>query len=156
MPEPHVISALVEKRARLMGEIANRRFQIMRIETEIRQIDAVIKMFKPEYDLEAILPKVTFRKNPAGTPKGAGGRYAFTVLREAGCPLEAREIARRVLGKLNKPETDKAVDMLAATIHSTFGRRKDGAVAFDATTWPGTWRLVIPSLPASGAKAFLL
>ncbi len=124
-----------------MGEVANRRFQIWRMEGEIRQIDAVIKMFKPGYDVEAILPKVTFRKNPAGTPKGAGGRYAYTVLREAGEPLEGREIARRVLGKLQKPETDKAIDMLAATIHSTFTRRKDGAVAFDASTWPGTWRL---------------
>jgi len=134
MPETHVISALVEKRARLMGEIATRRFQIMRIETEIRQIDAAIKMFKPGYDLDAILPKVTYKKNPAGTPRGAGGRHAFTVLREARTPLEAREIAVRVLNKLGKPVSDKAIDMLAATIHSTFGRRKDGVVAFDATT----------------------
>jgi len=47
MRETHVISALVEKRARLMGEVNNRRFQILRIEAEIGHVDAVIKMFRP-------------------------------------------------------------------------------------------------------------
>lgn len=141
MPETHVIHALVEKRARLMGEVNNRRFQILRIECEIRHVDAVIKMFRPGYDLEKILPKVTNKKNPAGTPRGAGSRHAFTVLREAGVPLETREIALRVLGKLHKPVTDEAIDLLSATIQSTFSRRKDGAVAFDMRTHPGTWRL---------------
>jgi len=141
MGDTYVISALVEKRARLMGEALNRRFQILRIENEICHIDAVIKMFRPDYDLEAILPKVTNRKNPAGTPRGSGSRHAFTVLREAGMPLETRDIAVRVLGKLHKPVTDKAINLLAATIHSTFSRRKDGAVVFDARTQPGKWRL---------------
>lgn len=141
MAETHVIHALVEKRARLMGEINNRRFQILRIEAEIGHVDAVIKMFRPGYDLAKILPKMTSTKNPAGTPRGSGSRHAFTVLREAKEPLETREIALRVLGKLHKPVTDEAIDLLSATILSTFSHRKDGAVAFDMRTHPGLWRL---------------
>lgn len=141
MAEPHVLSALIEKRARLMGEVSSRRFQIMRIEADIKHVDAVIKMFRPGYDLEAILPKTTFRKNPAGTPRGSGSRHALTVLREAGEPLAGPEIALRVLAKLHKPVTDEALHMLAVTIHSTFTRRKDGTVLYDARTNPGKWRL---------------
>jgi hypothetical protein len=61
-----VLNALKEMRARLMGQIDNRRFQILRMESEIRHVDAVIKMFSPHYDLDRILPKITNRKNLAG------------------------------------------------------------------------------------------
>ncbi len=141
MAETHVISALVEKRARLDGEIRNRRFQIMRLEAERAHIDAVIRMFRPGYDVEAILPKRSFTKNPAGVPHGSGGRYALSVLREAGMPLTANEIACRVLAKLGKPNTDEARSMLANTIVSTFSRRKDAAVFYDAATQPGRWSI---------------
>ena len=99
MAETHVISALVEKRSRLMGEAIRRRFQIIRIEADIAHIDAVIKMFKPGYDLDAVLPRTTFRKNPAGTPRGSGSRHAMTVLREAGIPLETKRDRSAGAGK---------------------------------------------------------
>lgn len=141
MAETHVISALVDKRARVDGMIQNRRFQIIRLEMELAHIDAVIKMFNPSYDLEAILPKRSFTKNPAGVPKGSGGRYALNILRESGEPLTAVEIAQRVLRKLKKAPTDEAVGMLDASVHSTLSRRRDGAAAFDASVYPGKWRL---------------
>lgn len=71
MAETHVMSALIDKRARIDGEIKNRRFQIMLLEAQRAQVDAVIQMFRPGYDVNAILPKRSFGKNPAGVPKGA-------------------------------------------------------------------------------------
>lgn len=141
MTDTHVISALVDKRARLDGEIKARRYQIMRLEIELAHVDAVIRMFNPSYDISKIATKRSFGKNPAGTKKGAGSREALTVLREAGEPLTASEIARRVLEKQKKAATPDAVRMLAATIHGTFSRRKDGAVKLDASVYPGMWSL---------------
>ncbi len=141
MAETHVVSALLDKRARIDGEIKNRRFQIMRLELELSAVDTVLRMFKPGYDPTSVLPKRSFSKNPAGTPKGAGSREALTVLREAGEPLTASEIASRVLTRLGKADTPEARGMLANTIVSTFSRRKDGAVTYDATSHPGRWRL---------------
>lgn len=141
MADTHVISALVNKRARLDGEIKARRYQIMRLEAEMAHVDAVIRMFNPSYDISKIATKRSFGKNPAGTKKGAGSREALTVLREAGEPLTASEIARRVLQKQDKAATPEACQMLAATIHSTFSRRKDGAVIYDASVYPGVWRI---------------
>jgi len=141
MAESHVISALIEKRARIDGEVKARRYQIMRLEMELAHIDAVIKMFKPSYDIATIATKRTFTKNPADLPKGAGGPYALSVLREAGAPLTATEIAGRVLARLRKEESPEALRMLACTINSTFSRRKDGAVVYDANMHPGRWSL---------------
>lgn len=152
MAETHAISALVEKRARIAGAIATRRFQIMRLEVELAHIDAVIRMFKPDYDVEAILPKRSFGKNPAGVPKGAGGRYALTILREAGESLTAGEIAERVLKRLGKLVTHEARRMMANTITSSLSRRKDGAVTFDARTQPGRWRLTAMVSPSCGRR----
>lgn len=141
MTETHVISALVEKRARLDGEIKARRFQIARLEMEMAHVDAVIRMFKPGYEIDKIATKRSFGKNPAGVPKGAGSRHALSVLREAGEALTANDIAGRVLVKLGKVDTPEARQMLAASIVSTFSRRKDRAVKYDASTHPGRWTL---------------
>lgn len=141
MADTHVISALKEKRARLDGEIKMRRYQISRLEMEMAHVDAVIRMFAPGYNVEKIASKRSFAKNPAGVRKGAGGRHALTVLREAGAPLTASEIAGRVLAKLDKADTPEARRMLTASIVSTFSRRKDGAVRYDASTQPGRWSL---------------
>ncbi|MEO8722231.1 MAG: hypothetical protein ABI395_01735 [Sphingobium sp.] len=141
MAETHVISALVDKRGRIDGEIQARRYQIMRLELELAHVDAVIKMFRPNYDIDKIATKRSFAKNPAGVPKSSGGRHALSILREAGAPLTANEIAGRVLAKLKKEDTSESRKMLACTIVSTLSRRKDGAVVFDTSTVPGRWSL---------------
>ena len=141
MADTHVISALVDKRARIDGEIKARRYQIARLEMELAHIDAVIRMFRPSYDIAKIATKRSFVKNSAGTPRGSGSREALTVLREAGEPLTASEIARRVLAKQGRADTPETRGMLANTIHSTFSRRRDRAVAFDATVYPGRWSI---------------
>ena len=141
MADTHVISALVDKRARLDGEIKARRYQITRLEMEMAHVDAVIRMFRPNYDIGKIATKRSFGKNPTGVPKGTGSRHALSVLREAGAPLTANEIAGRVLVKLGKDDSPEARKMLACTIVSTFSRRKDQAVVYDAQTVPGRWAI---------------
>ena len=145
MAETHVISALVDKRARLDGEIKARRYQIMRLEIELAHVDAVIRMFRPDYDIDKIATKRSFTKNAAGVPHGSGGRHALSVLRDAGGPLTANEIAGRVLTKLQKADTGEARQMLAASIVSTLSRRKDGAVTYDARIVPGRWSITPPA-----------
>jgi hypothetical protein len=141
MADPHVITALVDKRARIDGEIKMRRYQITKLEMELAHIDAVIRMFRPNYDVTKIATKRTFGKSPAGTRKGDGTRMALTVLREAGEPLTTNEIAIRVLAKLGKPETPEALAMLSANIKGNFSRRTDGAVWLDVKQYPGRWTL---------------
>ncbi|OYU36561.1 hypothetical protein [Novosphingobium sp. PASSN1] len=141
MADTYAISALTDKRARIDGEIQARRFQIMRLECELAHIDAVIKMFSPSYDISKIATKRSFSKNPAGTPRGSGSREALTILREVNEPLTSMEIAIRVLAKQGREDTPESRGMLANTIHSTFSRRRDGAVILDASQYPAKWSL---------------
>lgn len=141
MADTHVISALVDKRARLDGEIQMRRYQISRLEMELAHIDAVIRMFKPDYDISKIATKRSIQRSKAGTARGSGTREALTILREAGEPLACRDIAERILAKRKeKPDTD-TINRLANNIHGSFSRRRDEVLQVDITAQPATWRI---------------
>jgi hypothetical protein len=141
MPEAHVITALVDKRARIKGEIRSQHIKLMKLKHDLAQVDSVIRMFKAELDPETIAPKVTLGKNPVGIPKGTGSRDALDILRECGQPMTAHEIALAVLNRFGADYDDQAIKMLANTIHSTLYRNKTGEVRFDRTTYPGKWEI---------------
>lgn len=133
------MSALKDKRGRLNGEIQMRRYQIARLEMELAHVDAVIRMFRPSYDVSKIATKRTIKRSATGTIRGSGTREALTVLREAQEPLTSREIADRILQKHGKPKGGPESDRLANSIHSALSRRTDGALTFDASVYPGKW-----------------
>lgn len=139
MTDTHVMSTLKDKRARIDGEIQMRRFQIMRLEIELAHVDAVIRMFQPGFDPSQIATKRTIRRSKAGTVRGSGTREALTVLRQTGEALTSREIANRILIKHGKPPGGEESERLANTIHASLSRRKDGAISFDASAYPGKW-----------------
>jgi len=141
MADTHVISALVDKRARIDGEIHMRRFQIMRLEIELAHLDAVIKMFQPNYDIGKIATKRTIERSKTGTARGSGTREALKVLREATEPLTTKEIARRILKGRGEPLCDVVSDALAKNIHGSLSRREDGAVTLDASVYPAMWQV---------------
>ena len=142
MVEKHVVSGLVERRARVAGELRKMQLRVMALKADLSAIDSCIRMFKADYDPATIEAKVTFEKNPAALPKGTGSRKALEVLRRSGEALTAPELARRILISIDKETNDKAVDMLAKTIHSSFSRQRIPVVEYDRSTWPGKWRLL--------------
>jgi len=142
MAETHVVSALVERRARVAGELRKMQLRVMALRADLSAIDACLRMFKEDYQPQAIEPKPTLEKNPAGLPKGTGSRKALEILRMTGESLTGPELARRILISMDRETTDKAVDMLAKTIHSSFSRQRRPVVEYDRNTWPGKWRLL--------------
>ncbi|MFI5023480.1 MAG: hypothetical protein ACHQRJ_17760 [Alphaproteobacteria bacterium] len=144
MPEKHVVAALVERRARVAGELQAAQIRVMRLRLALGSSDACIRMFKANYNVEAIRPKVTYSKNPARLPKGTGSRKALDVLRQSGEALTSQELARRILVLMDRDTDERAVEMLAKTIHSSFSRQKNPVVSYDRGSWPGKWRLLPP------------
>jgi len=142
MAEMHVVSALVERRARAAGELRKMQLRVMAIKADLSAIDACLRMFKTDYQPQEIEAKPTLEKNPAGLPKGTGSRKALDILRTNGEALTGPELARRILIGMDRETTDKAVDMLAKTIHSSFSRQRNPVVEYDRGTWPGKWRLL--------------
>lgn len=106
---------------------------------EIGSIDNCLKLFKPDIDPKAILPKTTFA--PSQFPKGQVTRAALEILREIGHPMSTPELAACVPQRLEAPITDKALKRVASTIQGNFSRRPDRIVTFDRETYPGKWRL---------------
>jgi hypothetical protein len=141
--ETHVVSALIEKRARLAGELRAKQTEVRQIKRALEGVDLCIRMFKEGFDPETIAPKVTFRKSPALLPKGVGSRRALEILRETGEAFAAPELARMILERMGKEPSEQSISMLAKTIHSSFSRQKNPVVIYDrSSTWPGKWRLM--------------
>ena len=122
MVEKHVISALVERRARVAGELQKTQFHAIRLKCDLAAIDCCIRMFKADFDPATIAPKVTLGKSPARLAQGIGTRTALEVLRTSGEALSSEELAYRVLVLMNKDTDLKSVMMLQKTIHSSFSR----------------------------------
>jgi hypothetical protein len=142
MAETHVVSALVERRARVAGELRKMQLRAMALRADLSAIDACLRMFKEDYRPQEIEAKPTLQKNPADLPKGTGSRKALDILRTSGEALTGPELARRILISMDRETSDKAVDMLAKTIHSSFSRQRRPVVEYDRSTWPGKWRLL--------------
>ncbi len=141
MREKHVVAGLIERRARTAGELRKAQLRVMALKADLAAIDSCIRMFKEDFDPETIPAKTTLEKNPAGLPKGSGSRKALEILRMTGDALTGPELARRILVSLGRETDDKAVDMLAKTIHSSFSRQRNPVVVYDRSTWPGKWRI---------------
>lgn len=64
MGDTYAISALLDKRARKLGEIRANKFEAMRLRIELAQIDAVIRMLRPDQDL-GVKPIAPVGESPA-------------------------------------------------------------------------------------------
>jgi hypothetical protein len=142
MTETHVVSALKEKRARLAGELEAAQWLVIALRTDLGSVDNCLRLFAREIDPKTIPAKVTFGKNPAGLPKGAGTRTALEILRETGAAMTTMELAACVLQRYGRPIEARSLKMLTVALQANFSRRPDKIVVFDRSTYPGKWRLV--------------
>ncbi len=59
MVEKHVVSGLIEKRARVAGELSAAQIHVMRLKSDLAAIDCCLRMFKADFDPTTIAPKIT-------------------------------------------------------------------------------------------------
>jgi hypothetical protein len=103
MAELHVLTALYDKYAGVMGELHRCESESEKHRASLASIEATIKLFKPDWTGDGIKPRKAHRASR--WPKGSGGmRTALTILREATEPLTTREIVVRVLERHKMPE----------------------------------------------------
>jgi len=75
-----VISGLVKKRAALAGDIENAQVALQRMIRDLENLDATIRLFDADYQVEAIKPK-TFRPPEDWAKRGQMTRIILDVLR---------------------------------------------------------------------------
>ena len=57
MADPHVLTSLIAKRAELAGQLEHHQTMVRQLLIDLDSVDATIRLFKPDIDLEEIRPK---------------------------------------------------------------------------------------------------
>ena len=125
MAEPHVISILTAKYARLRGEMDALNEQSRRIAKDMHHVECVIRLFREEFEgrkIKAIRP----RKPARWTGSREGMRYAIDVLKVADAPLTSIEIALRSAELAKLPLPDKQTLWAMANAINTGMKRRLG------------------------------
>jgi hypothetical protein len=92
MGEPHVVSALREKRAEISGEILRLEKEIAQRRTELTHIDATLKLFLPTLAPHTIRPKQRKNRKSCWCEHGERSRLVLSLLRNSDRALTTREI----------------------------------------------------------------
>ena len=91
-----VVSGLVKRRAELTGEIEATHERLRQMVADLEALDATIRQFDPDYQVEAIRPKA-FRPPKDWSNRGEMTRIILSVLRQAAEPLTTRDVALQLL-----------------------------------------------------------
>src|SRR5438128_12622518 len=94
MADPHVISALREKRALVAGLIEKLERKLEQHRADLTHIDGVLRLFQPDRDPEAIKPKRTYAKRTRYFARNELARLCMDVLRDTPGLITTDEIAR--------------------------------------------------------------
>ena len=105
MAEPHVVTALVAKRAEIAGQIEHTQTNLRQLIIDLDNIDAAIRLFKPDIDLEKIRPKPLPPRNQAF--RGEVSRLILSALRQSSVPLTTHDLARHVMAERGLNTADK-------------------------------------------------
>jgi len=143
MTEPHVVSALVRKRAELSGQIRDLERRIERQRISLANLDATIRLFSPEANPDAIRPKRQNRRTMYFA-RNEFSRLTLDALRLAPAPISSADIAGSILRAKNMQSDDEAMNVLINERVLCILRKlhKRGAVVKTGVTRNAQWTAV--------------
>jgi hypothetical protein len=124
--------------AELAGKLLANKREAIRLRTAMLQVEAVVKMLSPDFNLRAISAKRRNKSNP-WFKRGTLFRSAVDVLRRAGTPMTAREIADALIADKAPQATRKQASDLQAAILAALRKRNGASVVGDGG--PARWTL---------------
>jgi hypothetical protein len=139
----HVLSGLIRKRQEIAAELDAAQSRVRQLVLDIDAVDATIRLFQPDIDLDVVKVRPTPRRHEAH--RGDTSRLILSLLREAGEPLSHREITQRVMTARGLNLTDRALcqtmrDRVGASLR---GMRERGALGSGEGNGPGVrWNLL--------------
>ena len=133
---PHVVTALISKRAELAGQIEHMQAQLKRAVVDLDNVEATLRIFAPDIDIAGIGPRPVPAAHHAF--RGEISRILLESLRKADRPLSTTELAERVM-------RDRGLNMEDARLRQTMGKR----VGASLNHWRRV-RGVLESLPGPG------
>ena len=123
MSESHVVAALKDKRAELSGGIADLEKRIGQHRADLLHVDAVLRLFAPDLEPAAILPKAVRRLSGWFRP-GELARMVLDVLRTTPAPLSIREITAQVMERRGlDPQDNRTAELLRKLVRNAVNRQ---------------------------------
>ena len=117
MADPHVISALREKRSLVAGLIEKLERKLEQHRADLTHIDGVLRLFQPDRDPAEIKPKRTYARRTRYFARNELSRLCMDVLRAAdGSTLTSDAIAGRIIEA-------KAFDAADAVLRKAIGEQ---------------------------------
>jgi hypothetical protein len=143
MPRAEILSkqaihTLTQLHAELAGKIETNRKSGDKLRSQMVQVEAVIKMLAPDFNVARIAPKRRVVGNP-WFKRGTLFRSAVDVMRRAGVPMTAREITDALIAEKAPTATRKQAIDIQAAILASMRKRDGGSVAGEGS--PTRWRL---------------
>ena len=140
MSEPHVISALSNKRAELAGIVSQLERQLGQQQANLAHLDATMRLFDPDIRPNTIRPKQQ-RARSAWFRPGECLRLIYDELRDAPRPMTTRELAERIMAVKAMPMADERQrELVQKTILGSLNRAKQTIVRSE-TAGIVSWRL---------------
>ena len=140
MAEPHVISALSNKRAELAGIVRQLQQQLELQQANLAHLDATMRLFDPDIRPNKIGPKQQRARSIWFRP-GECLRLIYDALREAAQPMTTRQLAERIIRVKAMPMADdRQRALVQKTILGSLNRAKQTIVRIEAAGVV-SWRL---------------
>lgn len=141
MAEPHVVSALRDKRAEISGVIDDMERRIARRRADLVHVDAVLRLYAPELEPNSIAPKTVRRGNGWFGP-GELSRMVLDVLRIAPVPMTLKAITAEVTMRRRLDVTDeRTARLVGKLVHNAITRQASELVEKITEGRTVTWRV---------------
>jgi hypothetical protein len=141
MGEPHVVSALRDKRSELAGLVIQLEKQLGQHRVNLAHIDATMRLFDPDIQPEAVRANQPRGRNEWFRP-GECRRLIYDVLRDAPGPMTTREITEAVAAAKGISVGDGCThDLITKTVLGSLNR---AAETIDRVKAAGVvaWRVI--------------
>lgn len=110
MGSPNTVSGLIRKRSEIAGQIEHHQDALRQLIIDLDHLDATLRLFSPDIELEAIKPKRPRPKHAA--ERGELSKIILGALRQSEAGLDLRELTKRVLAERRIDPSDKALAQL--------------------------------------------
>jgi hypothetical protein len=138
MEQPTLVAGLTRKRAEIAGAILTAEKHLIALREDLAHLDATLLLFNPDAKPTAIRPRV--KRPPARFKAGGLAKVVLTILRDAGRPMNARELLERVAADhqidISSPREAKKLDY---SIRNALARKRPGVACKapdgDVMTW---------------------
>ena len=111
MADPHVVTALVKRRAELSGDIETTQAKLRQMILDLESLDKTLLMFDPNYKIECIKPKA-FRPPEDWSKRGEMTRIILGILRKATEPMTSSDIAVCLIAERALDQTEEKLQRL--------------------------------------------